>query len=64
MTMIKNVFLAIAEKDDGEVIYGCVYDTFLEAEEGGREMCRDLNTHMGWDCRPHVQDLEYIPSKA
>jgi hypothetical protein len=58
--MIKNVFLTIAEREDGETIFGAVYDTYQEAEDGGREMCRELEQHMGWKCRPHVQDLEYI----
>jgi hypothetical protein len=58
--MIKNVYLCIAERDDGDTIFGGVYDTPEEAEQAGREMCQELNKQMGWNCRPHVQDLEYI----
>lgn len=58
--MIKQVYLAIAEVQDGDSVFGQVYDTFQAAEDGAREMCRDLEQHMGWKVRPHVQDLEYV----
>jgi hypothetical protein len=61
---IKYLYLAIAEKQDGERIYGTLHDSWKAAEESAREMCREINTHMkDWRVLPTVLDLEYLPDE-
>lgn len=61
---IRYLYLAIAEKQDGEVIYGTLHDTWQKAEISAQDMCREINTHMKeWRVRPSVIDLEYLPNE-
>ena len=58
---VKFLYLAIAEKHDGEIIYGTLHDTWQQAEKSAHDMCREINSHMkDWRVRPTVMDLEYV----
>lgn len=59
---MKTLYLAIAAQPEGDPVYGPLYDTWEEAEQGARDMCRELEREMGWQVRPHVIDLEYSGS--
>ena len=62
---VRFLYLAIAEKQDGEIVYGTLHDTWQQAEKSAHDMCREINTHMkDWRVRPSVMDLEYVSEQT
>jgi hypothetical protein len=58
---IQQLFLAVAERDDGEVIYGAAYDNYAAANSAAGLMCQDLNLHTAWIVSPTVINIDYVP---
>ena len=57
---MKKIFIAMAESEDGDRVFGNAYITYQKAYTAALEMIEEIETNMGWQMVPLVEEIDFI----
>ena len=57
---MKKIFIAMAESEDGDRVFGNAYITYQKAYTAALEMIKEIETNMGWQMIPLVEEIDFI----
>jgi hypothetical protein len=57
---MKKIFIAMAETEDGDRVFGNAYLTYQKAYAAALEMIEEIETNMDWQLVPIVDEIDLI----
>lgn len=57
---MKKIFIAMAETEDGDRAFGNAYTTYQKAHTAALEMITEIETNMGWQMIPIVEEIDFV----
>ena len=57
---MKKIFIAMAESEDGDRVFGNAYTAYQQAHTAAVEMIEDIETNMDWQMVPSVEEIDFV----
>ena len=57
---MKKIFIAMAESEDGDRVFGNAYTTYQKAHTAAVEMIEEIENNMGWQMAPLVEEIDFV----
>ncbi|CAB4133162.1 hypothetical protein UFOVP257_61 [uncultured Caudovirales phage] len=57
---MKKIFIAMAETQDMDRVFGNAYTTYEKAADAAKEMVKEIEGNMDWKLIPLVEEIELI----
>jgi hypothetical protein len=58
--MTKRIYIAMAETQDMDRVFGSAYTTYEKAEKAAKEMITEIEDNMDWKLIPLVEEIDLV----